>query len=283
MERQKLTPKELTPRDSADLLGYFYSVRFFDRPADAGRGKRLFQEKRCAECHASLEATAAAKPIAQWESVGNPIELVSAMWNHASNMRQSFASRKIPWPNVTGQDISDIALYARSLPSSRGKGTTFKTTGEGGEALFSSKGCAGCHVGKLSLNRRVQGMTLNDVAAAMWSHAGKMDNKLPALESSEMSSLVTWLWSQQVLANSGSAARGKSAFSAKGCAGCHDGAAGAPSLAASKGEFSTVSMISSLWHHGPRMQERMKQKGVTWPRFSASEMSDVIAYLNSGQ
>ena len=283
MEGQNLTRSQLTPRDSADLLGYFYSVRFFDRPADAGRGKRQFQEKRCVECHASSESTATAKPITKWKSVGNPIELVSAMWNHASNMRQSFASRKIPWPTMTGQDISDIALYARSLPSTRGEGTRFTTAGDDGESLLRSKGCAGCHVGKLSLNHRVHGMTLNDVAAAMWSHAGKMDQELQALESSEVSSLVTWLWSQQILANNGSAARGRSAFAAKGCTGCHDGAASAPSLAASKGSFSTVSMISALWDHGPRMLERMKQKGVKWPRFTASEMSDLIAYVNAGQ
>jgi len=30
------------------------------------------------------------------------------------------------------------------------------------------------------------------------------------------------------------------------------------------------------------MLDRMKEKGVSWPRFTAEQMSDIIAYLNSG-
>jgi hypothetical protein len=40
-------------------------------------------------------------------------------------------------------------------------------------------------------------------------------------------------------------------------------------------------MVAALWGHGPRMLEMMGQKKIAWPRFTAQEMSDVIAYLNS--
>jgi hypothetical protein len=40
-------------------------------------------------------------------------------------------------------------------------------------------------------------------------------------------------------------------------------------------------MVSSLWLHGPRMLESMKQKKVVWPRFETQQMADLIAYLNS--
>ena len=40
-------------------------------------------------------------------------------------------------------------------------------------------------------------------------------------------------------------------------------------------------MVSALWDHGPRMLEPMKQREVAWPRFTAQQMSDLIAYLNS--
>ena len=40
-------------------------------------------------------------------------------------------------------------------------------------------------------------------------------------------------------------------------------------------------MVSALWDHGPQMLEMMKQKNLAWPRFTAPQMSDLIAYLNS--
>jgi hypothetical protein len=39
-------------------------------------------------------------------------------------------------------------------------------------------------------------------------------------------------------------------------------------------------MVATLWEHGPRMLEVMTAKKIAWPRFTAQEMSDLIAYLN---
>jgi hypothetical protein len=40
-------------------------------------------------------------------------------------------------------------------------------------------------------------------------------------------------------------------------------------------------MVSILWEHGPRMLDQMTQRHLAWPRFTAREMSDLIAYLNA--
>jgi hypothetical protein len=42
-------------------------------------------------------------------------------------------------------------------------------------------------------------------------------------------------------------------------------------------------MVSVLWLHGPQMLDRMTEKSMAWPRFTERQMSDLIAYLNSGQ
>jgi hypothetical protein len=39
--------------------------------------------------------------------------------------------------------------------------------------------------------------------------------------------------------------------------------------------------VAALWGHGPTMLEMMKQKNLAWPHFTAAQMSDLIAYLNS--
>ncbi len=42
-------------------------------------------------------------------------------------------------------------------------------------------------------------------------------------------------------------------------------------------------MVSTLWRHGPQMLDEMKAKQIKWPTFNEAQMSDLIAYLNSGR
>ena len=48
--RSVATPA-LDGQQAADLFAYFYSLRFFEEPGDAGRGKSLFGSLKCAQCH----------------------------------------------------------------------------------------------------------------------------------------------------------------------------------------------------------------------------------------
>ena len=47
------------------------------------------------------------------------------------------------------------------------------------------------------------------------------------------------------------------------------------------GVFCSLTMVSTLWRHGPRMLEDIKAKQLEWPRFTAHQMSDLIAYLKA--
>ena len=40
-------------------------------------------------------------------------------------------------------------------------------------------------------------------------------------------------------------------------------------------------MTRALWTHGPEMLETLEDRGMVWPQFEGTEMSDLIAYLNS--
>lgn len=283
MIRQGIQAAPLNEQAAADLFAYFYAVRFFDKPGDAGRGKRLFSSNHCSECHGITEGKVeGVQPVVKWASIGHPILMAEAMWNHAANMRQAFAGKNIRWPEITGQDLSDMLVYLRNLPGTRESASRLETSAGGnGQALFESKGCAHCHTGKLELAPRLKGKTLTDIAADMWNHAPKMAQPPPNLAHDEMQQIVSYLWAQQIFQASGSPADGKKVFAAKSCATCHnDASSGAPSLAARQGTFSTISMISTLWRHGPAMLEQMKAKGIQWPQFTARQMSDLIAYLN---
>jgi mono/diheme cytochrome c family protein len=286
MRRQGIQTASMSEQDAADLFAYFYAARFFDKPGDAARGKRVFSGKRCAQCHGVTGMLVAnATPVAQWQALGHPILLAEAMWNHSANMRQVFAQQEIPWPEITGQDLTDLLVYLRNLPATRQSAMGLETAaGDRGGALFQSKGCAGCHTGKLELAPRLRGKTLTDIAAEMWNHAPKMAQPPPKLEAGEMRQIVSYLWAEQIFRESGDPADGKKIYAAKRCAVCHDDrSSGAPDLSARRSRFSSISMISTLWRHGPRMLDEMQAKRLAWPVFTAREMSDLISYLNTAQ
>ena len=166
------TPK-LTPENAADLFAFFYSARFFDKPGQSTAGKAAFDERHCGVCHGITESRAeGAPPVAQWESLADPVLLVQQMWNHSFRMRQAFARRKLEWQSLTSAQLDDILAYLRSLPETGHLVARFSnTSGQEGERVFESKGCVHCHVGPLALENRLKNMTLTDIAVDMWNHA----------------------------------------------------------------------------------------------------------------
>jgi len=284
MRDRNIRPGDLNPSVAADLFAYFYSARFFERPGDAGRGKRLFESKHCADCHGLAQATQAtlstAPPVSRWESIGQPIALADAMWNHGATMREEFSKRNLKWAELTSQNLTDLLVYLRNLPQTRNAIARVEiTAGAEGEALFRSKGCERCHTGNLALPGRLKGKTLTDIAAAMWNHEPRMAASPPQLTVAEMQEVTSYLWAAQFFEDAGDAAAGRRVFTSKRCVVCHeDPSSGAPKIEGRT--FSGVAMVSALWHHGPQMLDRMKAKKISWPRFEGTQMSDLIAFLN---
>jgi mono/diheme cytochrome c family protein len=118
----------------------------------------------------------------------------------------------------------------------------------------------------------------------MWNHAPRMSAagaKPQHFEAGEMRELLSYLWAKQFFESAGNAPRGKRVFTTKQCATCHENGSSAPKLSRAGGSFSAADMVAGLWRHGPAMLERMRSQNIRWPRFDASEMPDLIAYLNS--
>ncbi len=286
MRERDIRAGDLNEQAAMDLFAYFYSAHFFDKPGDAARGKQAFTAKHCADCHGITEAkNPAAKPAAQWTTIGHPIELVTEMWNHAATMRREFASRKLAWPELTSQDLSDMLVYLRNLPAARNQPSRVEiTSGANGLMLFESKGCALCHTGSNTLESKLRGHTLTDIAVDMWNHAPKMAASPPSLTVDEMREITSFLWARNFFEGAGSASAGARVFTNKRCASCHnDPSSGAPQLTGAGRTYTGAVMVSALWHHGPRMLEQMKARNIAWPRFENNDMGNLIAYLNSGR
>ena len=284
MKQQGVTKESMSPEKAADLFAYFVSARYFERPGDAARGKRAFAARHCADCHGITRSPeAAAPPVAKWDSLADPVILAQQMWNHGPKMRAEFARRKLAWGNITGQELTDMLVYLQNLPETRNVSASFVfPQSDSGEKLFASKGCTECHVGRRAMDVLLKNQTLTEIAAGMWNHQPSMKNPPPTFAPEEMQQIISYIWAKQYFQGNGSASRGKNVFTAKNCATCHnDASSGAPKLAKGKDAYSDVTMVAALWNHGPQMLESMKARKLAWPRFTAQEMSDLVAYLNS--
>jgi len=287
MRDRQITAGELDQQGAQDLMAFFYSARFFEKPGDAGRGKQAFESLGCAGCHGLTSSpNAAAKPVSQWPALADPIALVEAMWNHRTQMRADARSKGLVQRQLSAQDLADILVYLRNQPGTRAQSGVFDIEAAGsGDAVFRSAGCAECHQTVEALAAQVQGQTLTEIAAEMWNHAPRMAAAgAPSTELApgQMRDLIGSFWAAKFFEDAGRPAAGRRVFAGKNCAVCHnDPASGAPHLPAQGRDFSGASMISALWRHGPRMLDQMKTKGLEWPRFNGSQMADLIAYLNS--
>ncbi len=272
----------LNEQQAADLFIFFYSAKYFDRPGDAARGKRVFESKGCSECHKISEAGGKGTRVVAWTSLSDPVVLVDSMWNHASKMLPELSRRKKMFPVLTGGEVTDLLVYLQNLPETRRLNTNLTLpSAEGGQQLLAAKGCLDCHQGNLDLSGRVADMTLAEVAAAMWNHAPRIPNPT-AVSEDEMRRIIAYTWSAQFFRPHGDAGRGSKVFSDKGCAGCHgDRSSGAPDLKASKRQMSSITLVSVLWQHGPQMYDSMKKKGGEWPRLTKSDVSNLTAYLSA--
>lgn len=282
MTEQGVAKPQVSDGEARDLFAYFYSVRFFDKPGEAERGKRLFTTKHCGECHAlNGVSSGPGKPINEWTSMSDPMVLVQQMWNHSSLMKRAFAERKLAWVSLTSQDLVDLTVFVQNMPALRNKPVDFWLADpKDGAGLFQSKGCEGCHKGNLSLDHRLGDQTLTDVAAALWNHAPRMVDS-PMIDTDEMRQIVSYVWEKQYLGAPGNAARGGHVFEAKHCAVCHSGQGDAPYLGRGEKMYSPIAMVAVLWKHGPTMLARMQTKKIDWPKLSPEDMSDVVAFLNT--
>ncbi|HLK67372.1 MAG TPA: c-type cytochrome [Bryobacteraceae bacterium] len=283
----KIKMPRLSPRDASDLFAFFYSSRFFDRPGEVARGKETFAARQCGGCHGITTSIAeGAPPVSKWDSLDDPVLLVQQMWNHSYPMRQAFARHKLEWQSLTSEQLDDILAYLRSLPETQHLVSRFSNTSdENGRHVFEVKGCVNCHKGELALENRLHNMTLTDIAVDMWNHAPRMMAQPPTLSPVEMRQLLSFLWMRQFVYPGGDVAEGKRVFTERRCGDCHYGGShGAPQLPGQARPYSEVTIIAALWDHGPRMLNRMKQAGISWPQFGKpQELADLIAYLNSVQ
>ena len=86
----------------------------------------------------------------------------------------------------------------------------------------------------------------------------------------------------QYMGSPGSVTQGQRTFERRKCGVCHSDATTKAPLSPRPGQtFTPFSMVALGWGQGRNMHQEMIVKGVRWPRLSSTDVSNLVAYLNS--
>ena len=273
LSAQGVMPPSATESDWQDLFAYFYSLQFFQPPAEIGRGKQVLESKHCTDCHSLTGPSTGRAPSVQgWAHMDDPVVLVYQLWNHASSMKRTFARNKIEWKTMTGRDLVDLTAYVQNVQTLVPNQHFTLPAPETGKPLFDAN-CGLCHRNINSLAMNLRNKTWMDIGADIWNHSQQMPT-IHLVSPDEMRKLLAYVWQLQYNGPAGSRVLGQKAFVDKGCVECHQSPL--------KGEpFTSFSIVAAAWGPTREAHHRMLEKGVPWPNLSPADVSNLVAYLNS--
>jgi len=169
-----------------------------------------------------------------------------------------------------------------------------------GELVLREQKCLSCHTvgeGKRGtapdLGRRgSRAYTPSLMVSLMWNHAPQMWTAMdragvarPNLTEQDSADLFAYFYSLRYFEAPGDGGRGKAVFHAKQCAVCHatgsETAKEGPAVETWPAVENPVELARAMWNHAPRMFPKMKERGMAWPTFNGTEMTDLTVYLSS--
>jgi mono/diheme cytochrome c family protein len=116
MSERKIEPPKLTGQETADILAYLFTSRYFEPTGNARRGADLVQSKGCLGCHSAAgKGAKGGIDFARSSVVGTPAALVASMWNHGRAMEAEAEKRQLTLPELRGAELADISAYLVSV------------------------------------------------------------------------------------------------------------------------------------------------------------------------
>jgi mono/diheme cytochrome c family protein len=108
------TPPTLTQDEMRQLLSYLWMRQFIHPGGSVSRGKEVFTEKRCAECH--LRGAHGAPPLPGQARRYSEVTIISALWRHGPQMLMRMRKAGIAWPRFTEpEQLVDLIAYLNSV------------------------------------------------------------------------------------------------------------------------------------------------------------------------
>jgi mono/diheme cytochrome c family protein len=302
MDALGIARPQLDVRETEDLIGFLYTLNYFDAPGNARAGQRYFAEKRCIVCHQVGGTGGVVGPnLDFFKQFGSPIFIVAAIWNHGPQMSEAMKAKGIERPAFIGPELQDLIAYLAPGSAGPQEGPVYVLPGRAvdGKRLFKDKRCLECHSvggegGKVGPDLVGRGLrrSLIEFAASMWNKAPTMmaamkprGISVPQLRPEEMADIVAYLYSVGYFAEPGNVGNGRKAAAQKGCLHCHavSGERGksASDLARAKGLESPAAVITALWNHAVVTPPTVRGQKSQWPELRPEELADLVAFLQS--
>ncbi len=301
MKQLGITRPTLNAREAQDLIGFLYTLSYFDAAGNPDEGRRLFTEKHCVVCHQVGGTGGVVGPnLDSLKQFGSPMYVTAAMWNHGPAMAEKMREKGIERPTFTGPELRDlIAFLTQRTGVPEGPLYVLPGRADLGRQLFAQKRCVECHsaggvggnVGPELVGRLVRRSPV-EFAAAMWNKGPMMWAKqrarnipVPHLTAEETADIVAYLYSVRYFAEPGSIQNGWTVATSKGCLHCHavggERGKSASDLTRAKGLDSPAAVIAALWNHAVVTPKTPSGQTAPWPQFRPEEMADLVALLQS--
>jgi mono/diheme cytochrome c family protein len=100
---------ELRPEEMKLIVGYLWSIQYFEPAGDPKRGKAVFDKKACSSCH--NQAGSGAPNLASKAGHFSDFAMVSSLWGHGGPMLNQMLQKKVGWPRFTPAEMSDLIAY----------------------------------------------------------------------------------------------------------------------------------------------------------------------------
>ncbi len=117
IQAERMEWPEFSGTDMADLIAYIYFLGFEDAPGDSDGGRQVLEREGCIACHQD-DDEGIAPAFDTIGQLGNPIDMVRLMWNHAPAMEEKLLIRNEAWPSLSRADMQDIYEYLRLVNES---------------------------------------------------------------------------------------------------------------------------------------------------------------------
>ncbi len=107
-------PPTLTQDEMRQLLSFLWMRQFIHPGGSISRGKQVFAERRCADCH--YRGSHGAPPLPGQARKYSEVTIVSALWRHGPPMLRRMRQAQIPWPRfATPQQMADLVAFLNSV------------------------------------------------------------------------------------------------------------------------------------------------------------------------
>ncbi|MBI3982599.1 MAG: c-type cytochrome [Gemmatimonadetes bacterium] len=263
-------------------------------------GRRMFVERGCVDCHSIWGNGGTLGPDFALVGAGRSLQqLAGLFWNHTPRMIETVRRRGVAWPTFTADELADFISYVYYVKLFDEPGSP-----ELGERWFREMRCRECHslggVGAAvgpALDSYARYPAPIRLAQGMWNSGPAMRARLaargvplPVFLGREVADLQAYIRQASSLGSRDlrfleppDPNAGRRLFVTKSCVVCH----GADGHGSEKGpplheitQRRRVSEIAGLiWNHSGAMATALEREGLALPRFTGTEMADVIAFL----